>query len=192
MNVILKDFEITIPAGGYKRVDFYSNILSILENSAADEISVGIGDMSPVALRAGIQIILPQDKPYKHILFYNTAAESTTVKFILSKEEVRDNRLTITGSVFSTIQDNTAPAGTVSTPASLSVSVQTSIAANASRKELIIQNNGTAAIRYGDEDTAVDRGLRLEAGKQVVLTTIAQVYLIAETGTQTVDYMELA
>jgi hypothetical protein len=102
-NIVLKSFEETIAAGDQKNVLFYSQMLTILENSAGDEIDVGIGEMQPTQLRAGIQYELPQGDTFNRLTLYNKSASETTVKFILSVGRIYDNRLTISGSAFDNI-----------------------------------------------------------------------------------------
>jgi len=107
MNVILQYYKETLPAGTYRPVYAYAKNLTILSNTISDQISIGIGELSPVPLKAGLQYELPQGDHFNKLLLYNQAASGTTVEFILSNGTVRDNRLSISGSVFSGIQTAT-------------------------------------------------------------------------------------
>lgn len=140
-DFILEPFEETIAAGGYRRIDFYARMLTILSNSAGDKISVGIGEKKPVLLKAGLQYELPQGDTFKSLLIYNQAASETTVELILSDGIVHDNRLTISGSVFDNLLnelqgDTTAENAGRSTVGVAAVQI---VAANADRKGIDIQ-----------------------------------------------------
>jgi hypothetical protein len=99
-SLIFQHFEETIPAGSYRTVHAYSRMLTILNNTAATRIHVGLGEMQPVPLKAGLQYELPQGDTFNQIIFYNQEVTETTVEFVVSMGGIRDNRLTITGSVF--------------------------------------------------------------------------------------------
>lgn len=102
-SLIFQHFEETIPAGEYRTVHAYSRMLTILSNTASDKIYVGLGEMQPVPLKAGLQYELPQGDNFRKIILYNQESSQTTVEFIVSFGTVRDNRLTLSGSVFNDI-----------------------------------------------------------------------------------------
>lgn len=83
----------------------------------------------------------------------------------------------------STIAHGTATAGTVAVL----------VAANLNRVEVIIHNNGssTDTVFIGAAAVAADNGVKLAAGEKVTIQTTAAVYLVAETGTPTVSYLEV-
>lgn len=98
-NVILKSFSETL--AGYERrvINFYSQILTILNNTNNNDISFGIGEETPVPLKPGLQVMLPQGDTFNRLTLYNQEADETTVEFVLSVEEVRDNRMSVAGDI---------------------------------------------------------------------------------------------
>lgn len=99
MNVILQSFKEVVAAGQYKPIYAYAELLTILSNSASADIYVGIGEMTPTLLKAGIQYKLPQGDTFNKILLYNQAGTDTTIEFILSTGDVRDNRMSVSGQI---------------------------------------------------------------------------------------------
>lgn len=64
------------------------------------------------------------------------------------------------------------------------------VAANASRKELIVKNTGASTIRIGDATITATKGDQLLAGEGRVITTTAALYARTETGTSTLSILE--
>lgn len=156
---------------------------------SSENLQVLIDDGSPIDLYQGILVKSKNGLPFKKVQLYNKSGSvSLSIHVILSTEELVDSSVVVSGTV---VIDNTSNA--ISTPATLSVNNSTgqTIAENTSRKELILQNNGTVNVRAGDSNTSAARGQRIRPGKSLILTTTAAVKVVAESGTQSVDYMEL-
>ncbi len=196
--ISLKPFTEVIAAGERRVIYHYARMLTILDNTAGETIYVGIGEMEPVLLRSGLQYELPQGDNFDRIVLVNNDAGSTTVSILLSNGLVRDNRLTITGSVFSDLLTQTKPANTIVTPAQVtapaSPGAAINIAADADQREIEIQNNGGNNVYIGDSSVAAatGQGILLTPGSSRILTTNAAVYLQAvAAGSSVVSYMRL-
>lgn len=98
-KIVLQTFTETIAAGAYRTVDAYSEQLTILSNTAGADISVGIGELRPIPLKAGLQYKLPQGETFNRLTLYNQSASETTVEFILSIGDIRDNRMSVSGQI---------------------------------------------------------------------------------------------
>lgn len=198
-NVIFQHFEETIPAGSHRTIYFYSRMLTILDNSAGDDIRVGIGSMKPVPLKAGLQYELPQDDDrFDSIQLYNPSGSATTVKLILSQGVVRDNRLTISGTVFEDLlteqQGDTAHEsyGRVT----VGVAAVEAIAANTDRKGVGIQsdpdNDDYIYLGYDDTVDTDNWFAKLSAGQAWSRDNYrGPVYAISETADQYIGVDEV-
>lgn len=182
-----KHYTQTIPAGGFIPVGVYGRFVCILSVTDNQDIKISFDGDKEQEIYAGISIELPVGEYYKEFRLHNPNVSDVVVKYASGNGRINDNRLTLSADQISIIDISNG----ISTPASMSVSVKDSIASNANRKELIIQNNGTANILVGDTNITTTRGLLVEPGDSITLDTNAEVFLIAVTGTQTVAYMEL-
>ncbi len=194
--ITLQPFTEIIAAGERAVIHHYARMLTILANTASETIYVGIGEMEPVPLKAGLQYELEQGDNFDRIVLLNNDASSTTVSIILSNGIVRDNRLTITGSVFSDLLEASRPADTIETPAPVtapaSPTAAISIAADADQREIEIQNNGSYDVYVGDSAVAAatGRGIKITPGSSRILSTNAAVYLQAvAAGSSAVSYL---
>jgi hypothetical protein len=173
-KIILQPFTEVLAAGEVRTIHAYSQFITILENTAANEINIGIGDMQPVQLRAGLQFELPQDDAFSKIILYNQAAVQTTVSFILSIGRVFDNRLTISGTVFSNLLTATQgplAAATYNTFTTNAGAYKSLLAANANRVSYSVENLSTNAqpvyIGYDNTVTASKYAMSLLPGESI-------------------------
>jgi len=174
----LQTYEYTIAAGKIVRVWAYNKMLTILENSASNDIDVSVGGQPFTTFKKGLAYELPDG--HDNIMIKNTAAVATTIEFCLSLGRVYDNRLIIADSEL--VVDNTSDA--FDTPVALALnsgnSYKNSIAENTSRKELLIQNTGSNDFWFGNSDAAVDpatkRGIKVKPDLTYILTSTAAVY----------------
>jgi len=197
--ITLQHFQETIAAGERKIIYAYSRMLTILENSASDDIKVGIGEMLPTLLRAGLQYELPEGDNFDRLAFENQSGSSTTVKFILSMGRVHDNRLTITGSVFSDLltklQGDTTPE-TVGTEKTVGTTPAVEvIASNTDRKGFSVQakasNTGIVYIGFDNTVTTTKWVAELQPGMSFGLDNYrGDVYAIADTAAQLLGFGE--
>lgn len=204
-KIIIQSYTETLAAGETRAIYGYSSMLTILENTAGESISVGIGEMKPVLLRAGIQYELPQDDRFTEITLYNQAAVQTTVSFILSTGRVYDNRLTITGSTFDNMYqelikitgelqgDTTYESwGTELTVGVAAVSV---LLSNATRKACNLQSkeSNTGLIYVGFQNTVASNKwvFQLQPGQPLILDDYrGPIFAISDTPGQLLGWGE--
>lgn len=126
------------------------------------------------------------DTTIKSVKFFNNTSSSITFTALMCSEQITDSSFVLTGSL-----SVKSVANTIVTPAQLSVSTKTSIAADTSRREITIQNNGTDSVWIGDTNVAINRGFQLKAGKSTILATTAEIFLIANSGTQAINTLTM-
>ena len=180
-NVILQPITEVIPAGGYRPIYAYANFITILENSASNEINIGIGDMTPVPLRAGLQYELPQGDNFSKLMIYNQSAAETTVSLILSNGRVRDNRLTLAGEIPVRLVSDV-----IESPLMLTIGpvIAVALAPVAGQREVFLQNSGGYDIWFGDANVspASRRGIKLTPDQQMILSSAATIYFKTDGG----------
>lgn len=200
-NVILKSFEETLDAGEYRPIYFYSELLTILSNSASDKIFVGIGELTPVPLKAGLQFKLPQGSTFNKIMLFNQAAVQTTTEFILSTGDVRDNRMSVSGQIDVNDADvlaqlrGIATAGTSGTEKTVGIAAGLVLAANTNRVGFSVQakeaNTGLIYIGFADTVTASAWIAQLQPGMSMSLDNYrGPVYAIASAAGQLLGWGE--
>lgn len=185
-------FSITIAAGEVYHINSYSHFITLLSSTGVQSIMISIGGQAMQELPAGLSVELPQDQNFTFLEFKNNELVPVTITFSLSSGAVQDNRNIITGIIAVNPSGNTFV-----TPAAIAVAVgapgAVSIAANPGRREVIIQNNGANPIWAGDAnvDGTSNRGILIEIGATVVLSTEAAIYLRSTGGASTASYAEI-
>jgi hypothetical protein len=200
-NVVLKSFRETLAAGEYRAIRFYSRMLTILSNSNLADIGIGIGEMQPVPLKAGLQYELPQGESFDKLLIYNQEAVPTTVEFVLSVGEVRDNRMSVAGQIDVTdadllaqIQGDTSAEGYGCV--TVGVAAVQVVAQNADRKGIDIQSDPDNVdyiyLGYDNTVTTAKWFAKLSPGQAFSRDNIrSAIYAISGTAGQNVGYGEV-
>jgi len=187
-----KYFSVTIPAGEIRRVDVYSRFLTILNNSAASDPLVSIGGQSYERIPQGISIELPDDENFTYLEFYNDSAATLTITFAVSAGRIYDARF-----VASAILSVNATSNVLSTPAAIAVTTSApaspAIAADSTRRAVMLQNNGSYPVWAGDSnvDGANNRGLCISPGEALTLESEAEIYLRSTGGASTISLVIL-
>jgi len=126
------------------------------------------------------------DGEIKTIFLKNDSTSTMSIEFYAINGDIDDRTLNTLTTINATFAGDE-----INTPAQISVTTaQTSIPANSDRKELIIQNNGSFDLWFGDSDTAINRGIKVGSAKTFVLNSQAKTYLISDGGTNLVNYLE--
>jgi len=185
-------FKRTIAAGEVIRINAYGNFLTLLNSTGAEDILISISGQSFQEMPQGLSLELPQGDSFVYLEFRNSEAGPVTIKFSLSNGKIFDNRVTISGTL-----DVTETTNAINTPAAVAVEVAVpgaaTIAANANRREILIQNNGANPIWVGDAnvDGANNRGIKIDIGGSIILASEAALYLRSTVGASTASYMEM-
>jgi len=183
-----KYFSVTIPAGEIRRVDVYSRFLTILNNSAASDPLVSIGGQSYERIPQGISIELPDDDNFTYLEFYNDSAATLTITFAVSAGRIYDARF-----VASAVLSVNATSNVLSTPAAIAVTTSApaspAIAADNTRRAVILQNNGSYPVWAGDSnvDGVNYQGVQILPSETLTLETEAAIYLRSTVGNSTVS-----
>ena len=136
-----QEFTYTIAAGQYQRVNYVTDNFVLLETTANNSLEVNFGGaMNQTNFTTGVQYKLQSVVPY--VQLYNKGNSAITVHFALGVGEVRDNRLSLVGTVITSETYN-----------QIAVEQKT-IAAGANtvggaQRKIIIQNTGNASIFIG-------------------------------------------
>ena len=138
-----QEFVYTIPAGQYQRVNYVTDNFVLLETSVNNSLEVNFGGaMNQTNFSTGIQYKLQSVVPY--VQLYNKGGSAVTVRFALGVGDVRDNRLSLAGTVI-----------TSETYTSFTVNQETfdasgKLTIGGAQRKLIIQNTGNAAVYVGN------------------------------------------
>jgi len=192
MRSIYQYYQPTIAAGQILRVNAYSNFITLLDNSGSSDILISISGQSFQQLPKGISIGLPQGDNFKYLDFKNTSGASVQIKFSISSGRIFDNRVVISDAIAVNPTSDT-----IETPAAITVPTTApgspQIAADTTRREIIIQNTGSNPLWVGDSavDGASNRGVQIFSGESIILSTTAAIYLRATGASTTASTMNL-
>lgn len=192
LTTIYQYFQRAIAAGEVVRVNVYGNFITLLSNTGSANIRISIGGQSFQELPFGLSVELPQGDKFTYLEFQNTEGAAVTIAFSLSSGRINDARLVLNGVVAVNLTTNA-----LLTPAAITVNTAApgaaTIAANTSRRTVIIQNNGANPIWAGDSavDGASNRGILIPVGDTLILDSEAAIYLRATGAASTASIMEL-
>lgn len=140
---------LTIPAGGIKKFDYVHNCFSLLDSS--DKLNLTFGGAAVESVfTAGMYYELTNPVPY--VILYNRNASPITIHFALGIGVIKDNRLTVSGTVLT--QEKPFETFSATTVAISSGQATFPVAA-----KTIIQNNGSNVMYIGGTGTD---GLQLQ------------------------------
>ena len=190
--MFIQYYSYVIAAGEIQDVHAWNKFLTILANSASNNIDVSLDNQPFTTFKPGIAYEIPEG--VQLIQIKNTAGTSTTVEFYLSEEMVHDNRVSITDDL--NVID---VANQIETPAALLLnagnSYKATIAADATQKGIEIVNTGANICYYGKVDADVDpatlRGIPLDAGVDKILPINCDLFFESDSLDCTISYMRL-
>lgn len=140
-----QEFTYTIPAGQYQRVNYVTDNFVLLETTANNALEVNFGGaMNQTNFTTGIQYRLTEAVPY--IQLYNRSASPVTVHFALGVGEVKDNRLSLVGSII------TSETYTTLNVSRLTFDSSGVITLSAAARKIVLQNVGSNTVFVGASD----------------------------------------
>lgn len=152
-------FRYTISAGGRQSVNIQANFLNMLSTTGLANIIVSIGESQQQELPVGLSIDLTDLGDFKRVDFINAEASEVTIEFSVSAGRVIDNRLVLSGSVFTSLlnelQGDTTPDGWNTLQISSAAGGTQVFASNTSRHSCFVQNlpTNTGAMYLGFDNT---------------------------------------
>lgn len=196
MQTFFDSYVFTIPANSSYRLNSYNSFITLLSNSGISPVIVGIGGHARARLLTGLSVELPPDERFSYIEFENITAAPITIEVALSSGRIYDSRLVLSGVV-----NVTDTANQIETPAALAVpnadanppTNAVNLAADADNKEVIVQNNGSFDVWFGDSDVnpAANKGTKLEPGDIFILTLTSAIYFVGNGGASTISINKL-
>ena len=136
-----QEFTYTIAAGQYQRVNYVTDNFVLLETTANNSLEVNFGGaMNQTNFTTGVHYKLQSVVPY--VQLYNKGASAITVHFALGVGEVRDNRLSLVGTII-----NSETYDTFNVQQITLTSGANSI--GGAQRKIIVQNTGNASIFIG-------------------------------------------
>lgn len=140
-----QEFTYTIPAGQYQRVNYVTDNFVLLETTANNALEVNFGGaMNQTNFTTGIQYRLTEAVPY--IQLYNRSASPVTVHFALGVGEVKDNRLSLVGSII------TSETYTTLNVSRLTFDNSGVITLSTAARKIVLQNVGSNTVFVGASD----------------------------------------
>lgn len=140
-----RSYTITLLPGQVFRISSYGSFLIILDNDIGTDPRMSINGDAFEEIPAGISVQLPPQEKFQYLLLQNPdGADTMTLRFALSASLIQDNRLVISGSVFTDIlaqfNGDLTPENWGDDIAVGAAAVQL-LAANANRKSLLVQSD---------------------------------------------------
>lgn len=179
---MLKTYNVKIPANGHVRMGIQGNFVSVTSASSTFRLETLNGDR--VVMREGKNVELTG---FKELLLYDESGTENSLVIEAGIGKISDNEMSgsvgvSSPSTLSTAADKTLTADTASVIS----------AADTSRREIMIRapKTNTVNIRIGDSDVGAARGIELEPGQTITLTTAAAVYGYPDGGDADVQVLE--
>lgn len=190
---IYQYFEHQIAAGEIYEVAAYGRFLKLISNSGATDILVTLGENhKEQRFPQGISVQLADtEKSFTLVRFRNDTVAAVTIKFCFSAGIIYYDSVTVSGEL------NVDPStDTIETPAKLTatnVAAAVSIAAEATQREIILNNQSANTIWYGDAnvDGSTGRGIELPPFQRVAVMTSSIIYFHAPAGNSDLSIMRL-
>ena len=182
-------FTKTLGANAQEFINIVGNYVYLISNTgAAATIKVSFDDGEFQILPVGI-IIKSED--FQKVTVLNSDSGSASWVLAIGYGDIDNKAFTIAATV---VTNSSSTGMNTPAPTTGSTTAAVLLAANANRREAIIQNNGTAGeiVYIGDTnvDAATKRGIALSNGDILVLNTQAVIWADCDTGTPTISVME--
>ncbi|MFA5422440.1 MAG: hypothetical protein WC374_01100 [Phycisphaerae bacterium] len=175
MQSFFEPYDVRIPAGGLKTLPIQGKFITLLANNLSTGPKVGIGQSYRGTLEKGISVELPNDEKFLYVQIYNPAASEMILIVAFSFGRIYDNRFVVSGEI-----DVDLTPTAIESPPALTLNAgngfAANIAADVTRKEVIVQVSADCWFGGVDVDPATSRGTKLTAGDIFVLSCAAAVY----------------
>ena len=177
-----KEYRAIIDAGNIDEKAVSATAFRILSITSNADVEVTINRGVEYTLKAGLGF--RDDKTeIRHIQLRNAGTSQITVEYAIGNGDIWDSRLSLSG-VISVLNVSDE----IDSPVAISCSdTVATLASDANAKEVIIQNNGTENVWFGDSnvDPATMRGTLLEPGDTMVMDCNAEISFKCDTGETT-------
>ena len=160
--------DLTVPAGEERAINAHGAYVVCYASTLAS-FKLALDDDAASEFFAGAEVTLPEGGEFHKIRVINNNPGAITVSIGTAFAEFRDRRVTLSGNVGltkATIFDTVADVSVAA------LGTEVVLAANTTRREAIIQNlDGLSPVRIGDGNVAAARGIRLDPGESIRLST---------------------
>jgi hypothetical protein len=187
---IYAHYKTTLESGVTKTFGGHGNFFRLLTTTGSNQLKISFDSGVEQTIYPGMGIRRIDGKFFGDIAFTNPNASSVTLEYCIAvNAEIEDNRVSIADNISVTdISDE------IETPVAITATTTAAaIASSSTQKALWLQNNGSVDVWIGDAnvDGSSSRGIKLEAGKQMVIPTNGAVYHRTTASTTTLSYMRL-
>ncbi|RKQ73109.1 hypothetical protein [Oceanibaculum indicum] len=171
-------YQLDLAAGQEITLDATGDFFRVMASDRA--FGIAIEDGMVFAVEAGIGFKM-EGEAFSKLRVVETLGLGVTLSIAIGYGVIDDARLVIAGSLPTrpTSANGLASVADVSVPATTTALVA---AANADRVEIIVQNLGGTEMRIGDSAVTAGRGVKLDGGGTLTLTTSAAVYAYNAAG----------
>lgn len=193
-------YRTTLQPNGVLTIHSYARFLTILSNSIATNCKISINGDAEEELPSGLSVELPEKENFDHLTLHNpSATDPMTIEFSLSSGRVLDNRLVLSGSIFTDILGQLK--GDLvwenwGDDVVVGVASELLLAANDDRKSLLIQsdisNSGIIYIGFEDDVSSVRKvATLLPGGTYSVDDYCGEIWAISGVAAQNVSATEV-
>lgn len=181
-----KDGSITIATGTTDVIKVKGNFVYV---KAADQsFTLRMDGTNDFTMSANRKVRLSADDTFSTLEVINNSGSNLTYQLEVGFGDIETNDLAITGEL--NVQqggDTLVTAADVTLVAATATQI---VAAESTRKEILIHNNTGAAIRVGDSNVGAARGVQVATGGTIVLNTSAAISAYSAGG-GTVSFTEV-
>lgn len=175
----------SLAAGEEKLIHFTGDFIRLISWSGdVETLEVGFGDGEALAIMdVGDEW---RGDIYPAFRIKNGGSTTGTVKILVGNGQSANYAFTSS----STLTVNPSGNGLTSGVLAPTTTAASMIAASSSRREVMLQNNGSYAVWIGgtDVDAATKKGIKLEVGATMVLSTSAAIWMDGDGGTGSISY----
>lgn len=179
-----KPYTINVPANTLRPIPIEAAHVYIKAVSSSS-VQIQIDSSTPERIWPGLHFDMRHGESFRSVKLNNPTGAAVSVTILFSSEQITDSSF-ILGD---TINVNLTP-DLFETPAAVTATTAgVTIAADTSRREIILQNHGTVDVWAGDSNVnpATSCGYKIAASKSIVLTTAAAIVLKSASGTAVVS-----
>lgn len=173
------DIIVTLAAGATKTIPRYGRVYHCLAVTTDGQVQIGLGYEPTEFLYAGVgEVLGPGEPEWREITLYNSGATSQTVRLKTAFGGIVDNRFIPASGAIPVSFTEPAQSNTLETTADQSVTASSyvDIAADTTRREIMISNLDTAlSLRVRDTASTATAGTPLPPGATITLQTTAAV-----------------
>lgn len=191
-----QELTYTIAAGARQEVYQVFNYFRVTSQSGG-ALSVRFGQNGLETPFTGQGIGVQFSVTFPRLTLVNTGGTSMTITIAIAVGRISDDRLNVSGTVTvaGTVTTNDNPGTTiVNGQVTINNTATQIVAANATRRHVIIKNPSTAtkSIFVGDSGVTTTNGIEVAIGESITIDSEAALYAIVATGSQAgVGYLEM-